>query len=336
MSTEKKTLEDRLDSLSKKLDEMADVRSPFYGGYSAASRDDEIDLRELWGVIWRGKWIIVGVTLIFALISVVYALSLPNIYKSEALLAPAEENSGAGLAGMTGQLGGLASLAGVNLGGGSDKTVLAIEVLKSREFISKFIKKHELLVPLIAVKGWDRSSDKLIIDSDIYDLKNASWVRGPELQGGEPTMQEAYKVFAERFVVTQNKKSNFVTVSVDHFSPNIAKQWVDWLVEDINVELKSRDVTEAKKSVEYLTNQLVKTSISDMRSIFYELIEEQTKIIMFAEVRYEYAFKTIDSAVAAEKKSRPNRAKIVLTICFLGAVLGCFFVLIREKLAVDH
>ena len=54
---------------------------------------------------------------------------------------------------------GLASLAGVNLsGGGSDKTALAIEVLKSREFISKYIDKHRILVSLMAAKGWDRSN----------------------------------------------------------------------------------------------------------------------------------------------------------------------------------
>ena len=50
--------------------------------FQAQNNDDEIDLRELWNVIWRGKWLIIAITTIFAVASVFYALSLPNIYKS--------------------------------------------------------------------------------------------------------------------------------------------------------------------------------------------------------------------------------------------------------------
>ena len=76
--------------------------------------DDEIDLRELFAVIWQGKWLIIAITALFAVASVVYAISQPNIYKSEALLAPAEQEGGGGLSALAGQFGGLASLAGVN------------------------------------------------------------------------------------------------------------------------------------------------------------------------------------------------------------------------------
>ena len=53
--------------------------------------DDEIDLRELFLVLWKGKLWIVAITFIAAVISVVVALSLPNIYRSEALVAADEE-----------------------------------------------------------------------------------------------------------------------------------------------------------------------------------------------------------------------------------------------------
>ena len=77
--------------------------------------DDEIDLRELFATLWRGKWIIILVTTVFAVVGVFYALSQPNIYQSSVLLAPAQDEGGAGV---SGQLGGLASLAGISLGGG--------------------------------------------------------------------------------------------------------------------------------------------------------------------------------------------------------------------------
>ena len=76
--------------------------------------DDEIDLKELFMVLWSGSGLISAVTSLAAVISVVVALSLPNIYTASALLAPAE-SSGGGLSGLMKQYGGLASLAGVSL-----------------------------------------------------------------------------------------------------------------------------------------------------------------------------------------------------------------------------
>src|SRR5690554_3094101 len=100
--------------------------------------DNEIDLRELFRVIWQAKWIIIAITFVFAIGSVFYSLSLPDIYKSEVTLAPAGDD--AGNLRMSDQLGGLASLAGLNLGGGrSNKTQLALAVLNSKKFKMDFI-----------------------------------------------------------------------------------------------------------------------------------------------------------------------------------------------------
>lgn len=320
----------RLEAIENKLDFLAGSPCPMTGGQSLSSRDDEIDLRELWDVIWQGKWVVVATTFVFAVVTLFYALSLPNIYKSEALLAPAEENPGGGLAGLAGQFGGLASLAGVNLGGGgSDKTSLALEILKSREFISHFIKKHDLWVPLMAADGWGREKDELSIDDDDYDVVEKKWVR--EVSSpykAKPSALEAYRQFNEFLKISKNKETGFISLGVEFYSPIVAKQWVDWLVEDINAALKARDVAEAQRSIKYLTSQLEKTSIADMQAVFFELIEEQTKTVMFAEVRDEYVFKTIDAAIVEELKSSPRRFLYVLLGAMLGGFASVIFVLV--------
>ncbi|TOL87087.1 LPS O-antigen length regulator, partial [Vibrio parahaemolyticus] len=132
--------------------------NPNYLPYPPQSQSigDDIDLRELFKAIWKGKWIIIVSTLVFGVGSVLFALSLPNVYKSNALLSPTESANGGGLSKMAGQLGGLAALAGVNLGSGeSSQTDLAVQVMNSRQFVDEFIDKHNLLVPLMAAKGWD-------------------------------------------------------------------------------------------------------------------------------------------------------------------------------------
>jgi len=75
--------------------------------------DDEIDLRELFLVLWDGKVWISAITAAAAAISVFVALSLPNIYESKALLAPKSDGGSGGLSRLAAQYGGLASLAGM-------------------------------------------------------------------------------------------------------------------------------------------------------------------------------------------------------------------------------
>ncbi len=295
---------------------------------------DEIDLRELFSILWAGKLVIIAVTFLFAVAGIGTALWLPNIYESEATLAPAEESQSGGLSALANQFGGLASFAGLNLGGGNnDKTALAIEVIKSRKFVSDFIERHDLLPELMAVKKWDNVSNQLIYDSEIYDVSNKKWTRSVTLpKKSEPSMQEAYKVFSKKLNIKKDSETGLIKISIEHQSPYVAKKWVDWIIEDINETMKKRDVSEAYKSKKYLTELALNTNVTDITSVLYKLIEEQTKTIMFANVRDEYVFSTIDPAIVSEDKTKPKRAIIFGLSIILGIIFGVIFVFFRKKI----
>lgn len=307
---------------------------PSFNSALAPVADDEIDLLELFKALWRGMWWIFLTTLIGAGIAVAVAIWLPNVYRAEALLAPSAEQQGGGLGALAGQFGGLASLAGINLGGGgADKTGIAIEVAKSRQFVTAFVRKHQLEVPLIAAIKADKRSGELIIDSEIYDSVAKKWVREvPAGKSIEPTDWELVKAFNDITSVSLDKKSGLATVAIDYYSPQLAKQWVDWLVADLNQTMKQRDVADAERNIGYLKTQLAKTSVADMQTVFYKLIEEQTKTLMLAEVNQEYVFKTLDPAVVAEEKAKPKRALIAVLGTVLGGMAGVMLVLIRYAL----
>ncbi|MGY5617786.1 Wzz/FepE/Etk N-terminal domain-containing protein [Vibrio cincinnatiensis] len=302
-----------------------------YPAQPAAIADDEIDLRELFIALWKGKWIIIATTFIFAVGAVFYALSQPNIYKSDILLASAQTSSGNSLAKMAGQLGGLAALAGVNLGSGEgSQTELAAQVIKSRQFIQHFIEKYHILVPLMATKGWDLTTNQLIINDAVYDEQTQTWLREPQgLRGAKPTAQEAHTKFNNVLTVTTDKTSGLYTVSVSHYSPYIAQQWATWLVAEINQVMRERTIAETTQNLNYLQEQLQKTSVADMQATFYKLIEEQTKSLMLAEVQDEFVFKVVDPAVVPELKDKPKRALICVLGTLLGGMLGVAMVLVR-------
>ncbi len=296
--------------------------------------DDEIDLRDLFRVLWAGKWLIGGITFAAAVISVVVALMLPNIYRAEALLAPNDQDGGTGLSALAAQYGGLASLAGINLGSGSsDNTAVGLEILKSRKFISDFIERHEILVPLIAAKGWNEETGELKIDSDIYDVSAQKWVRKVRPPRKTiPSLQEAYEEFIEEFFsVSQDRKTGFVTIAVEHYSPTIAQQWVNWLVDDINSTIMKQDVEEAEQAIAYLNEQIESTSLAELHIVFFRLIEEQMKTIMLANVSNEYLLRTLDPAVAPEEKDKPGRSLIVILSTLLAFFLAAAVVLVSTS-----
>jgi uncharacterized protein involved in exopolysaccharide biosynthesis len=249
---------------------------------------------------------------------------MPNIYRTTTTLAPATEKK-SGLGGLGSQLGGLASLAGVNLSGSSavDKTDLAIELLKSKAFLAHFIESQNMLLPLLAAKNWDLNSGRYIYDADIYDEQNKKWVRDAIApRKVEPTSFEAAIKFAEILEINKDKTTSMVKVTFEHFSPVDVQKWTLRLVDAVNNEIRTRDTQEAKSSLVYLNKQLQESQVSEIRSSLVQLIEDQTKTLMLANIRDEYVFKVVDPAFVPEEKFKPRRSLVVLMSLFgVGIIL---------------
>lgn len=295
-------------------------------------QDAEIDLGELWRAVWAGKLTIIAISFIFAVASIFFALSKSDVYKASAILAPVSAESGAGgLAALAGQFGGLASMAGINLGGGGgDKTALALEILKSRSFIEKFISKHELLIPVMSGEDWDMATDTLMLDDELYDQVNNKWIREVKPpKRNEPSSWEAYNEFSKLLSVSQDKATSMITIEIEFFSSTMAQQWLTWLISDVNDFMREEDQKEAQDSIDYLTKQLENIQVTTMETVFYQLIEEQTKNMMLTKVKAEYVLKTIDPPQVPDEKSGPKRALIVVLGTMLGGILSVLIVLIR-------
>lgn len=331
-------LGDRLEKIESRINALGAPPSLLGFGQSQLEAD-EISLRDLWYAVWTGKWLIASFVVVFAIGSVILALYLPNIYQSKTLLAPSEDAQGGGMSRMAGQLGGLASLAGINLAssGGTSKIAVGIEVLKSRDFITAFIERHNVLPELMAAKAWNPETKSVIFDKELYNSVEGSWVRDVEPpRQPKPSAWEAYKAFGDILSVSQDRETGFITVSVEHLSPVVAEKWLRLLIHDVNQVMRDKDVDEARRSIAFLEKQLGGTALADMRAVFYQLIEEQTKIIMLAEVRDEYVFSTIDPPVVPEEKIKPKRALICIVGVTLGGILAVMFLLVKYMVEIER
>ncbi|MBF9016497.1 MULTISPECIES: hypothetical protein [unclassified Oceanispirochaeta] len=108
--------------------------------------EDEIDLLDLIGVLFKHKLLIIGITGLAAVFILIYSIIslklpaeksyLPNFYTPKSLVIINDSSSGGGLSSMLNSsgLGSLAALAGVS-GGGSSNSALAEKLAKSNTMV---------------------------------------------------------------------------------------------------------------------------------------------------------------------------------------------------------
>ena len=291
-----------------------------------------VNVGDLMRTLWSGKWIIAVFTAVFAAGSVWYALSLSNFYTSTARLTQAEQSSNS-LSSLVQQYSGLASVAGLSLGGDDEQIGYAIEVLQSRRFLQILLDKYDILVPLIAADGWDPESNELSIDPRLYDVETRQWVREVRPPfSAQPSLEEAYEVWQTAFKV--NRSGTFVSLSLQHFSPHLTQDWLSTVIMEINSFVKAQEVEEAERSINYLVEEVERTKVAESKTLLYDLIQRQTETIMLANVRDEYVFKTIDPPLVPHEKTGPSRSLLCIVITLIGAALGTLVALMRDYLKV--
>ncbi|MDC1401122.1 Wzz/FepE/Etk N-terminal domain-containing protein [Gammaproteobacteria bacterium] len=290
--------------------------------------DDEIDLRESFHVLWDKISYIRAITSIFSLISIIYALMLPNIYQSQAVMMPMEDNQG--MSGMLGQYSGMASLAGISLPSESgSKAQEAIARIQSFEFFSNSFLPHIKLENLMAVKKWNQASNTLTYDASAFNSESGQWMRKVQPPTSTiPSSQEAYKQYQEIMSVSEDKKTSFVTLSVEHKSPVIAQQWVEIMMDQIDQVMRDQDRQTAKKSIEYLNTLAPTVNYEEIKQALSSLQQEQMKRLMMVEANDNYIFKVLDSPIVPEMKVKPKRLLIVILGTILGMMLSVLGVLV--------
>jgi len=158
--------------------------------------NNDINLKELFSIILWGKYTIISITTLAAILSIFYSLSLPNIYTSKVLLAEANQQNS--LSSKLGSMSSLAGIAGISIPQQSSKSVEAIERVKSFDFFSNYFLPNIKLENLLAIDSWNYEENVIIYDGDIYNKETNQWVR--KEQPKVPSNQQAYKKYKENFI----------------------------------------------------------------------------------------------------------------------------------------
>jgi uncharacterized protein involved in exopolysaccharide biosynthesis len=261
---------------------------------SSIKTEDEVGAGALLRVAWNHKYLVIIVALLCTGAALAYALTAIPIYRAEAVITEVRDGGMSGAAaGLTSQLGGLANMAGLNIGGASgNRTPQA--VLKSRHLVEEFITRNNLIPELF-----------------------------PKAQQPRPTLWRAVKRFQEGMLkISEDTRAGKTSVSIEWTDPVAAARWANAFVALANEILRTRALDESTRNVAYLKDQIAKTNVVELQRVMYSLIESETKTLMLANARAEYAFELVDPAVPPEIRISPKRTLIVLGGMLGGLSLG--------------
>jgi LPS O-antigen subunit length determinant protein (WzzB/FepE family) len=295
------------------------------------SHNDDINFYELFQVLLDGKWIILSVTAFISIAAVIYSLSLPDIYKSEALLVPVEgkDSFASGLQGYS----SLASFAGISLpaNAGDSNAAKSIEKLKSLSFFENNILPNINLQELMALRSWNSLNNTLEFDKTIFDSETNSWLTEDYSEEAQiPSIQMSFKRFKEQHLdIMQDSKTGFITLSIKHKSPFIAQKWNALLVDEINSYYRTKDKVEAEKAISFLNDQIASTSLTQIKQVLAELLQKETEKLTLTEANELYVFDYIDPASVMEEKSEPQRALICVLYAVFGFMISIIIVFIK-------
>jgi uncharacterized protein involved in exopolysaccharide biosynthesis len=272
--------------------------------------EGDIDLRVLVGILWRAKWWIVTGTLAFAAAAAFYALNAQVWYQAGVSVVQVESSSPGG---QLGQLGGLASLAGINLNSGPELKV-SMAVLRSEEFVRDFIEEKQLLPELLRGTGQEarqRTGDP----AKDWDLRDATRFFDKEVRE-----------------INEDKRSGVVRLDIAWIEPATAAEWANDMVKRANERLRAQSQEVAERNVKYLQTEIANTNVSAMQQSLSKILESEMQKFLLAKGNEEFAFRVVDRAIAPKTKIRPKRVLLVAAGAFAGALVSVIAVLAVQVL----
>jgi len=291
--------------------------------------EEIIDLKKYLVLFWSYRNFLISTFIFFGIIAVVYAKSLPNVYTSQILLSPKDQQSSS----MPSGVSGIAAVAGIALPKSKEQNLvdLSLEVLSSMDFFEIFYNDQDFLKNLIAIKKYDSVTRTVIYDDKKYDSKTNK-VKSFEENGiVYPSFQLSYEKFVLKHLsFKKDLKTGFVSISVRHDSPIVAKEWLDRIHFQLNNRVKLMKKEEANHFKNYLSKELSKNNLPQIDAVLSGLITQQIQTLMLAEASNDYVFYIIDTPRVPEIKTGPNRAIICILFSAISMFILMFLIVILD------
>ena len=289
--------------------------------------EDTFDFTELVNRFWLQKNYLIFFTAIISIFSLIYVLSLPTVYSSNALLKVVDESSqigSSGFSGLTSSYSRIASVAGVSLPSESaDKANLVIATIKSRDFLLHLLTFSGVLSNFIAIESYDLKTSKINYDINLYDQKQDSW------PNGRPSFYDIYKLYTETLIVSQDQNTKFLYIEFTSRSPEFSHDFISLIINEINAKIRNKNIEESSMSLSFLNTAMNEAKSLDVKNSLSFLMQSQIKVQMLANARKDYIVEPVDSPFIPDRKSGPAILEFITLSTLAGLLIILFFVSVK-------
>ena len=251
-------------------------------------------------------YILIPIGFIFSFIISIY---LTPLYSSDILVSDNTDSNETS----SSAIGGLASLAGIQLPQANNKSLSTLATLNSKTFLKAFIEEYDL---------------KPKIFKDLWVEKTNSW------SGEEPSDLGAVGEL-KKLIEIKKVEGGLVRIIVSTYDPEFSLFIANEIVFFINNYMRKSAIEESENLIKFLEKEAVKSSLSDVKLKIFTLIQENIAEKSLANVRQEFIYKVIDKAYLSDYPSYPNKLQIRLSGVIFGfllaALLSVFMYFIRNK-----
>lgn len=242
---------------------------------------------------------------------VMNSISLGQGYKS------AKAFSGQG-----GLQGSISSVLGSGGSSSGESLNLVLEIAKTRDFITKFIDRHNLYPYILAFDSYDKKNE-IIYFKRSYNSELNTW-KGAYTNKAK-MIDEAYRIFKSKHLnIVSDLDMKVGTISLTYYSPVISYDWANKFIADLDMVFREKEKNKAVSNIEYLRTSLSTIRAEGAKMQTSYLLENELQKLMKAEATETFAFEILEPPFLPINKSSMSGLFFSLIFSLIGLILSMF------------
>ena len=300
--------------------------------------NDDIDLRELFLALWRGKYIVLLITILAIVYASFYLRSSERQYSVQIVLKPVVAgSSGPNLSGFS----GLASLAGISLpsSSGSDFTTYQ-KLIFSEEVAERIFTNKELVLKLFGGE-WssDTQSFEAPLSGNIGKLKQRVKLLLTGVEKGKyipPNPKRLAMLIDNIFNLLVDNGTGFITISTETSKPDVMTELILIASQETDNLLKERFFVTAEDTLEFYYKKLLTSRSPEHREALAKLISAEDQKLMLASKSSNFVAELLTTPSVSFYPTSPKSSLVLALGLVLGFFLGSAIVLIQASIKLPR
>jgi uncharacterized protein involved in exopolysaccharide biosynthesis len=265
-----------------------------------SGKTDEINVMEYLYIL-KKRWRLIAIVVSVAVVgTAIVSLLMTKIYESKGVIIPA---------GVLGKDQGAAStFLAMQFGLAPPTSPASAEILnllRSNIIKERVIREHGLIA--LFLKESDRKKSE----------NEQMWM--------------CLRKLRDMTTVNFTPKDNVIELTVRYKDPEMAEKLVNYYLTELTDHMSSEAKRVAQRNKEYLEAQIDTTADPFIRAKMYSLIAQQIETSTMAEVKENFAFKTLDPPRIPDNRISPRRTLMVILAFVLSLVTGAVGAIVLEK-----